>query len=123
MSWTALSQDYTHDEYCLPLSKARLVIQDALRYKAADSLANLLEARVGLLESQNLAQYHSFSNLLQIEQQKFTTQKEITANMEGLTNSFREERDYYQKQDRKHRRQNKLLAGLLVGVVILVVGK
>lgn len=62
-------------------------------------------------------------NLLKIEQEKTQYHKEISQHMESLANSFREERDYYQKQYRKQRRKKNVLTYLGVGLVVLIVAK
>lgn len=117
MSWTALSQPSTDSVYCLPLQTARLLISDAMRLPVLDSMLTLQTRKVDLLESANQTAYNSFTNLLKIEQQKYEKQKEITANMESWGNSWRDQSAYYEKKDRKHRRQKK---GLVAGIIILI---
>lgn len=108
--------------YCLPIQKARLLVQDAYRLRIAESLNASLGEQVHLLEDQGLSQYRSFTNLLQISEEKYRYQKEITHHMESLAGSYREELGYYQKREKKARGKNKVLGGLvliLAGALII----
>ena len=124
MSWTALSQNYTPDTvYCLPIVKARALVSDALKLRIADSLNNTLSERAALLQSAKLSDYNSFTNLLNISEQKFQKQKEITSDFVRLSDSWRDQSEYYRKEDRKHRRQRNGLGFGLVAVIILTLVK
>jgi hypothetical protein len=103
----------------LPLGKARQLVSAALRAKINDSILVNLESRIFLLESEKLSVHQSFTNLLNISQQKFQKQKEITSDFVRLSDSWRDQSEYYRKEDRKHRRQrNGLAAGLVVVIVL-----
>jgi C4-type Zn-finger protein len=88
-----------------------------MRLHLLEGLLATSQERVELLESEKIASYKAFTNLLKIEQQKYEAQKEITVNMESWGNSWRDQSAYYEKKDRKHRRQKK---GLIAGIVILI---
>ena len=124
MSWTALCQPSTPDSiYCLPLKTARALVADALRLQVSDSLNTVLSAQVDLLQAARLSDYHSFTNLLKIEQEKFETQKEITADFVRLADSWREEATYYQKRYKKQRRQKGVLTIGAMGLLVLMILK
>lgn len=121
-----LCQSYTGTRdsvYCLSIGSARLLIADALRLRVQIDLNDTLAARVHLLESQQITAYNSYTNLLNLSQQKFKTQKENTGYMERLALSYKSELEYYQKKDRKHRRQRNLLSYGLAGVIVLLLVK
>lgn len=116
------SGDEPQKQYCIPMAKARLLVADALRLRFADSLNNNLSARVNLLEIEKLASHHSFINLLKTSEQKYTTQKENTGHMERLAMSYKSERDYYIKRERKQRQKKNILSyGLLALLGIIIV--
>lgn len=79
--------------------------------------------RIDLLESEKLSSYAAYINLLKLSEQKFETQKEITADFVRLADSWRDESDYYQKRYRQQRRQKGLLTAGMVGLLILVIAK
>lgn len=123
---TALCQSSTggaDSVYCLSIGSARLLIADALRLRVQIDLNDTLSAHVRLLESQQIAAYNSFTNLLKVEQQKYQSQKENTGHMERLALSYKSERDYYLKRERKQRRKKNILGGALVVVIILTLVK
>lgn len=104
----------------MPLSKARLLIGDALKLRVADSLNTNLNARIVLLESQYETSYSSFTNLLKISEANLTDQKAISADFQKHSQSFSDQLSYYEKINRKQKRQNfglKVLLGL-AGVFI-----
>lgn len=105
--------------YCLPIGKARLALQDAARLRVVIAERDTLETRVILLESQQLASYHSFTNLLRIEQDKYTLQKETTADVWKIATSYKQEMDSEKKKVKGLKWQRGGLAGALVFVVIL----
>lgn len=124
LSWIHSSECYSQTDsvYCLPLTKARLLVASALRLSLADSLNENLSARVDLLESQQLESYRSYTNLLKLSEQKYERQKETTLLMENFAASHREEADYYRKKYRKQRRQKGLLtAGMVVLLGLILV--
>ena len=125
LSWTHSFQCYSQTDsvYCLPIDKARRLIASAIRLPLSDSIVTNLSHQVTLLQSQNLAQYRSFSNLLEIEREKYQIQKETTAHMESLANSWRDQSVYYQKAAKKQRRKKNLLIYAGVGLIILVIVK
>lgn len=124
MSWTALCQSYTGADsvYCLPIMKARLLVSDALRLRLTDSINSVLLERVDLIEGQQRAAVDSYTNLLNLSEQKYEKQKEITSDFSRLADSWRSEADYYQKRYKKQRNQKGLLTAgvvVLVGLIIL----
>ena len=119
--WIQSLPGYTQTDsaYCLTIQKARLLISDAMKTHLTEELLTTSQERVALLESEKTASYKSFTNLLNISQQKFQKQKEITSGFVRLSDSRRQESDYYQKRSKKYRRQrNGLAAGLVVVIVI-----
>jgi hypothetical protein len=74
--------------------------------------------RVDLLQSQYADSHAAFSNLLKIEQDKYSLQKETTGDMERLAYSFRDQMNHYQKKEKRSRWQRNGLGALLVGVVV-----
>lgn len=121
LNLTALSQPSTGDStYCLPLSKARLLISDALRLRASDTIMENLSKRVVLLETEKAATYLSFTNLLKIEQEKFQLQKEITDHTSKLSESYREQLAYITKKERKQRIQNRFLKAGVTAAAIFI---
>lgn len=121
MFWILWYPGYTQTDslYCLPITKARLLVADALRLRFADSLNNSLSQRVDLLDKQSKALSDSYTKLLKIEREKFEKQKEITQGMEGLAMSYRDERDYYQKKYRRQRRGKRAL----IWVILIEAGR
>lgn len=122
--WIQSFPGYTQTDslYCLPIQTARLLVEDAMRLPLSEALLATSQKRVELLESEKTALHKSFTNLLKIEQLKYETQKQITANMESWGNSWRDQATFYQKKDRKHRREKKLLIGgiaILIGVMVV----
>lgn len=109
--------------YCLSIESARLLIADALRLRVQLHLNDTLSARVRLLESQQITTYNSFSNLLKVEQEKFSTQKENTGHMERLALSYKGQMEYYQKREKKQRKKKNILGGALVVVIVLTLIK
>lgn len=107
----------------MPIQTARRLVSDALRLRLADSLNNTLSQRVLLMETEKSAAYQSYTNLLNLSEQKFQTQKENTGYMERLALSYKSELEYYQKKDRKHRRQRNLLSYGVAGVIVLLLVK
>lgn len=108
--------------YCLPLGKARQLVSAALRAKINDSILVNLESRIFLLESEKLSVHQSFTNLLKISEQKFEKQKEITSDFVRLSDSWRDQSEYYRKKERKARGKNKVLTIvvlILTGAVII----
>lgn len=119
-SFSAFSQ--TDSAYCLPISKARLLVAHALRLQLADSLNNLQAARIVLLSDEKQSLVLSYTNLLNISEQKFQKQKEITSDFVRLSDSWRDQSEHYRKEDRKHRRQrNGLAAGMVVVIVLGII--
>lgn len=102
--------------YCLPIEKARLLVRDALRLRLADSLLQTQSARIVLLADEKQSLILSYTKLLKISEEKTQYHKEISAHMESLAGSFRQERDYYQKRERKQRRKTKVLTVIVVGL-------
>lgn len=102
---------------------ARLLVADALRLRVLDSLHSLQAGRIALLESEKLASSVSYTNLLKLSEQKFETQKEITADFVRLADSWRDQSDYYQKKYKKQRRQKGLLTAVTVGLIGLLIIK
>lgn len=117
------SQTSGDSVYCLPIGKARLLVSAALKARLTDSLLVTADNRIDLLESEKLSSYAAYINLLKLSEQKFETQKEITADFVRLADSWRDESDYYQKRYRQQRRQKGLLTAGMVGLLILVIAK
>lgn len=113
----------TDSVYCLPIGKARLLVADAMKLRLSEELLTTSQQRVELLESERIAAHKAFTNLLKIERDKYTMQKEITADVSRLSDSWREEATYFQKRSKKFRRQRDGLALGIVGVLILMVIK
>ena len=116
--WILWYPGYTQTDsvYCLSITKARLLIADALRLRLADSLQTLAEQRVTMLERERVTLHNSFINLLKIEQEKFQVQKEITSHQEAVSSSYKEENQHLKKKVRGLKWQR---AGL--GVITIVV--
>ena len=133
MSWTALCQPSTPEilipsnsrelTYCLPIGKARRLVEDAFRLRIADSLNNVLSARIDLLNTVRKKESDSYTNLLKLSEQKFETQKEITADFVRLADSWREESEYYQRKYKKQRRQKGVLTIGAVGLLVIMILK
>lgn len=118
MSWTALCQPSTPDSvYCLPLSTARLLVGDAMRLQTANLLVDTLYARVHLLELKESALYDSYTNLLNLSEQKYEKQKEITADVVRLSDSWRDQSNYYQKRYKKARRGKKIITYIAIAAL------
>lgn len=81
------------------------------------------DSRIALFENEKLSSYASYTNLLNLSEQKYLTQKENTGYMERLAISYKSELEYYQKKDRKHRRQRNLLSYGLAAVIVLLIVK
>lgn len=69
----------------------------------------IADSRIALLEDEKLSSYAAFTNLLKIEQEKVQYHKEMFSHMENLAGSFREEKEYYIKRERKQRRKKNVL--------------
>jgi hypothetical protein len=125
LSWIVSFPGYTQTDsiYCLPLSKGRLLVADALKLRLADSLAQQFSSRIELMEALQAAQYNSFTNLLKHAETKYEKQKEITSDMERWGNSWRDQAEYYRKRERKQRRQKKVLTIAVVAVITLTLTK
>lgn len=104
--------------HCIPLEESQWLHEQAYKKQVADSVIELQGQLIELVVAHSFQRYRDFQELLNIEHQKYITQKESTELMEKFAASFREELNYYQKKDRKHRRQRN---GLGVGVVALVI--
>ena len=81
----------------------------ALKYQILDSINNLLSERVVLAESQLSMQYKSYTNLLNLSEQKYQKQKEITSDFVRLSEGWKKEAEYYQKKYRKSRRGKRII--------------
>src|SRR5690348_4819215 len=106
-SLTALFPCYSQtnkpeNTYCLEISKARRLVALAVRSRFADSLNNILSARLDLLEAERVSQYNSFTNLLNISEDKFQKQKEITSDFVRLSDSWRDQSEHYQQRSEEH---------------------
>lgn len=122
--WIQSFPGYTQSDslYCLPISKARLLVQDAVRLQLLQGALSTLEARVELLESEKTASYKSFSNLLKLSEQKYSKQKENTLYMEKLAMSYKGQMEYYQKRERKQRRKKNIVTyGAVVLISLLII--
>jgi hypothetical protein len=95
-----------------------MLVADAMRLRIADSLNNVLHARIDLLDTQNATTYESFTNLLNIEKDKNSVQADILNHTKALLESYKSEA----KENRWQATKFKILAILeAVGMVVLVV--
>jgi hypothetical protein len=118
--WILWFPAYTQTDsvYCLPISKARSLVADALRRRVADSLNHSLSTRVELLETHQADQYNSFTNLLNNQKEKDIYFREITDHLNSLVASYKSEA----KENRWQATKFKILAILeAVGMVVLVI--
>jgi Skp family chaperone for outer membrane proteins len=107
----------TIPKYCLSIEKARMVFQDAIRSHTLDSIVNQQDQIITIQRTDSEELTASYEREIGLLNQKFEKQKEITLNMESWGNSWRDQSAFYEKKDRKHRRQKK---GLIAGIVILI---
>lgn len=119
LSWIVSFSCYsqTDSTYCLPMSKARLLVEAALKLRTADSVNTLLNERVALLEREKNAAYQSYTNLLNLSEQKYQKQKEITSDFVRLSEGWRKEADYYQRRYRKKRNHNKVITFIAIAAI------
>lgn len=106
-----------NNNYCLPIEKARLLVEDAFKKRVLDTVVNTLEDKIIILENQVTTQANDYRNLLKIEADKFQVQKEISELNEGLTKSYKDQLTHTEKLNRRHKRQRNVL-GLLVLVAV-----
>ena len=88
-----------------------------------EKVVNSQDSTINLLETSIISTHQYYCDQMADLQKSLENQTKATAHMESLANSFREERDYYQKQYRKQRRKKNVLTYLGVGLVVLIVAK
>lgn len=109
---------YTQTEtYCLPIAKARLLFEDAIKKKVLDTIVNRQGIQIKLLQEHSFSDYNSFQALLKIERDKFEVQKDITTHTEALVESYKEQSEHFRKQSRARKWQRNGI-GLVLIVVI-----
>ena len=119
-SLTAFGQDTT---YCLPIKQARAVFEDAVRSFTLDSIVHEQGQIIHLQQSAADELAASYRREISLVNQKFETQKEITADFVRLADGWKEEASYYQKKYKKQRRQKGLLTAVTVGLIIIIIAK
>lgn len=109
--WTHSFQCFSQTDsvYCLAISKARLLVADAIRLRLVDSVLHNRHTRIELLENEKKSAYDAFTNLLKIEQDKFKEQSLIISDLQKHSQSFADQLAYIEKREKKQRTQNKIL--------------
>ena len=106
--------------YCLPIEDARKVFADALKSKVQDTLINQQAGEIVSLKAQNQSQYETFTELLNIEKQKGSLQREVIQHAAAVADSYKEEAQHYKQQARKYKRQRNTGAGAVALIVLLL---
>lgn len=114
LSLTALGQGLSH---CLPLNESRILHELALKSISLDSMLVNREDRIIILVESIASQHESFMDQLSVEREKLQIQTEITAHQESVSNSFKEENEYLQKQIRRLKWQRVGLGVIAVAVI------
>ena len=87
-----------------------------------EKVVNSQDSTINLLETSIISTHQYYWDQMADLQKSLENQTKATAHMESLANSFREERDYYQKQYRKQRRKKNVstvLVIILAGALIV----
>lgn len=118
VSSTAYCQDTT---YCLSIKQARAVFEDAVRSFTLDSIVHEQGQIIHLQQSANDELAASYRREMALMNQKFETQKEITADVVRLSDSWRDQSDYYQKRYRQARWGKFLLVVVIVAELFIII--
>lgn len=124
LSWTASCQSSIN--YCLPIEKARLLFEDAVKKRVLDTLVNEQSGKIALLTEQSAKQKADFQSLLKIADASLTDQKAISLDFQKHSQSFADQLKYYEKINKKQKRQNvglKVLLGLSGAFIVFLAVK
>lgn len=119
LSLTACVPCFGQDVHCISVDDSRWLHEQALKVVYQDSLLNVQDQQINLLEYRKDQLGIYYEDLLKLEREKTSIQKEITADMVRFSESWQSEAEYYQKRSKKFRRQRNGLGMGIIAVVVL----
>lgn len=117
ISLTVSLTGYTQTEYCLPVDKAKKLIEDAVKKRILDTALLNREEHIALLNIQLEQTTYDYKELVQKLESKYQTQLNIYQEFEKMSIECEAENKRLNKQLKKRSLGNYGLAALLLIVI------
>lgn len=117
LNLTVSSTAYTQTEYCLPVEKAKRLVEDAAKKRILDTVLLNKEEQITLLNIQLEQSTYDYKELISEMEGKYQAQLNIYQEFEKMSIECEQEVKYLNKKLNRRSLANYGLAGLLLIVI------